>query len=350
MLLTLVNDNAGVLNLSRVQPYLDGADDGADEQTRDQSMDGQDQAFTDDPPLVQTDEPAVLPPSEGRRTAPGVRFEETFANPMGGNGEPWFGGGAGQVQGGMRLSDIVNIGSTTNVSAAGSGTTRLEAPVAAEQGHKAPVSIAAQQLLDFGSGFAAHQPWTTDGAQQQQQQPAPAEPKALAVPTKDDPAPAASDASTRARRFAAGLRDRDTDREWLDYSRTHSRAPSLTEHHAALALEDMALNRNVARGNSVVIGGGGGAGAGGSGDLLPGVGVGGGAPGAGDGAGREWTGMLDNPTMTAGGVIMPGTQPSWARRVHVSGLDALPPIGQAQPIITYFVSLKMGGIRSRRVS
>lgn len=352
MLLTLVNDNAGVLNLSRVQPYLDGADDGADEQPRDQSMDGQDQAFTDDPPLVQIDEPAVLPPSEGRRTAPGVRFEETFANPMGGNGEPWFGGGAGQVQGGMRLSDIVNIGSTTNVSAAGSGTTRLEAPVAAEQqGHKAPVSIAAQQLLDFGSGYAAHQPWTTDGAQPQQP-PAPAEPKALAVPTKDEPAHATSDASTRARRFAAGLRDRDTDREWLDYSRTHSRAPSLTEHHAALALEDMALNRNVARGNSVVIGGGGGggAGAGESGDLLPGVGVGGGAPGAGDGAGREWTGMLDNPTMTAGGVIMPGTQPSWARRVHVSGLDALPPIGQAQPIITYFVSHRVGGIRSRRVS
>lgn len=39
-----------------------------------------------------------------------------------------------------------------------------------------------------------------------------------------------------------------------------------------------------------------------------------------------------------GPAMMPGTQPSWARRVRVDGLEVLPPIGQAQPIITYFVS------------
>jgi hypothetical protein len=41
----------------------------------------------------------------------------------------------------------------------------------------------------------------------------------------------------------------------------------------------------------------------------------------------------------AGPAMMPGTQPSWAKRVRIDGLEVLPPIGQAQPIITYFVSL-----------
>ena len=40
-----------------------------------------------------------------------------------------------------------------------------------------------------------------------------------------------------------------------------------------------------------------------------------------------------------GPAMMPGTQPSWARRVRVDGLDVLPPITQAQPIVTYFVSV-----------
>jgi hypothetical protein len=298
MLLTLVNDNAGVLNLSRVQPYLEGADDNGDDQVRDQSMEGQEQTYAEDPPLVQIDEPAVLPPppegTQEKRT--GVRFEETFANS--GNDGGWFGDAAGQ--GGMRLSDIVNMGST-NVSA-GSSTTRLAGADASTE-QQAPVSIAAQQLLDFGNGYSSHPPWTSNT----HRQPEPKEP---------------NDPPSRAKKFADGLRQRDADPSWID-SRTHSRAPSLTEHHAALALEDMALNRNVARdtGNSI------------------GSDVG----GAGGGA-RAWHGMgMENPT-TGGPVVMPGTQPSWARRVHVSGLDKLPPIGQAQPIITYFVSVAWGSV------
>jgi hypothetical protein len=228
-----------------------------------------------------------------------------------GNDDAWF-ADAGQTHGGMRLSDIVNCGST-NISA-GSSTTRLDAGAdtsTGEQGNQqAPVSIAAQQLLEFGNGYAAHPPtWTS----------------ATSAPPRTEPT--SPPTTTRAaKRFSDGLRSRDIDHHHhgID-SRTHSRAPSLTEHHAALALEDMALNRNVTRdaGTSSVGGGGG--------DV-------GGASGRGERtAWQAGMGMLEG-TSSTGGVMMPGTQPSWARRVHVSGLDALPPIGQAQPIITYFVS------------
>lgn len=308
MLLTLVNDNAGVLNLSRVQPYLEGVDENGDEQMRDPSMDEQDQTFGDDPPLVQIQELPVPPVEAAQQRRTGVRFEETFANPAGtANDDAWF-TDAGQTHGGMRLSDIVNCGST-NISA-GSSTTRLEGgadTTAGEQGNQqAPVSIAAQQLLEFGNGYSAHPPaWTST---------------ASALTRTDNPEPTDPPASTRAKRFSDGLRSRDVASHGID-SRTHSRAPSLTEHHAALALEDMALNRNVARdaGTSVSDVGGGGA-----------------------GGARSWQGMGMLEGTSTGPVMMPGTQPSWARRVHVSGLDALPPIGQAQPIITYFVSSEFG--------
>ncbi|GHJ83653.1 hypothetical protein NliqN6_0055 [Naganishia liquefaciens] len=294
MLLTLINDNASVLNLSRVQPYLEGVDaeiDGDEEGGGDAASEG---------PFDEPDEGQAEPSGAGeqeKRT--GVRFEEsakaantTATGPAAittsSHRDPstWYADPGQTTPGGMRLANIVHAGTATSGGESSSfgGSNTMERPA---------TSAAAQQLLDFGSGYSAH-PWNGDN-------------HAAGRVGEEFSSHAKSRrqvvAERRTREGSSPGRDDDGVRP------PFSRAPSLTEHHAALALEDMALNRSVAR------------------DV---------GNGRHDGSvGGRSSSVPENASN--GPAMMPGTQPSWARRVRVDGLDVLPPITQAQPIVTYFM-------------
>lgn len=220
MLLTLINDNASVLNLSRVQPYLEGVD---------AEIDGDEEGGGDAASEVAFDEPEVglAVPSGEQEKRTGVRFEEsskagstttttdltTVATTSNRDIPPWYADPGQTTPGGMRLADIMH---------AGTAATSDKSPFGASAAIERPAtSVAAQQLLDFGSGYAAH-PWNGENS---------------SVRTGEDFA-----SHARARRHVSS--DRRT-REGSSSGREDesgarppvSRAPSLTEHHAALALE-----------------------------------------------------------------------------------------------------------------
>ncbi|KAJ9094996.1 hypothetical protein QFC21_005789 [Naganishia friedmannii] len=341
MLLTLINDNSNVLNLSRVQPYLEGVDgdgDGdndIDEQLQDiTQMDNGLSTEVDDsaklPTAIQS-ETAALPrvliddqtsqlnpnnerQEKGSSTERSVRFEDT-SDPMIGFSSRSDGWMTNNGQGGMRSADITHRSSNAEAGPstryeAETGYTTLgtersqqqnrpaNAPTEAEPAGR-PLASLAQQLIEKKSFGNNSHDWNSN--------------------TDSDPAYGRSrdasryrsSSSSRQSHFADGLRRHRSNsmQNSEDDSRpSMSRAPSLTEHHAALALEDMALNRNVARDGATSMGS----------------------------VRSSWQGISTLPVNTSGPAMMPGTQPSWARRVKVAGLEALPPIGQAQPIITYF--------------
>lgn len=234
MLLTLINDNAAVLNLSRVQPYLEGIDaeiegDGDDEPAGAGAGEGSEVAFDDgDPGMV-----GQSGQGEKQRVTTGVRFEDSgggvgsgAAAAMAGDREApaWYADPGQMTPGGMRLADMMHTGTTTTATGDKPFATSTERPT---------TSAAAQQLLDFGNGYAAH---TWNGGDIS---------SATTTTARTTTAAAGEDfgAHAQVRRRVSSERRRTRDgstplRDEADRSRPPiSRAPSLTEHHAALALE-----------------------------------------------------------------------------------------------------------------
>ncbi|KAJ9115412.1 hypothetical protein QFC22_005169 [Naganishia vaughanmartiniae] len=353
MLLTLINDNSNVLNLSRVQPYLDGVDGDGDGEgdTDDQLQDitQMDNGMSTEteisskvsvapqaetasfPQLLVNDQTSQLHSNnerqeKGASTDRSVRFQDT-SDPMArfsNRSDSWM---AGNGQGGMRLADITHR--PADAEAGPSSRFESEAkfptfesersqhqnrpangPMETEPAGRPPPNLA-QQLVEKNSYGNSSNEWHSNTDSD---------------PTygrSRDTSRYRSSPSSRQSHLADGLRRRRSNsmQNSEDDSRpSMSRAPSLTEHHAALALEDMALNRNVARDGATSMGS----------------------------VRSSWQGMGTLPANASGQGMMPGTQPSWARRVKVVGLEALPPIGQAQPIITYFTLANVGVTVSAR--
>lgn len=216
MLLTLINDNASVLNLSRVQPYLEGVD---------AEIDGDEEGGGDAASELAFDEPDVgqAEPSGEQEKRTGVRFEESSKAAMSmvpmatatvPNRDPssWYADPGQTTPGGMRLADIMHAGNTA---------TSDKSPFGASAAIERPTtSVAAQQLLDFGSGYAAH-PWNGESSSVRMGEDFASHARARRQVSSE----------RRTREGSSPGRDEDSARPPV------SRAPSLTEHHAALALE-----------------------------------------------------------------------------------------------------------------
>jgi hypothetical protein len=282
MLLTLINDNGGTLNLSRVQPDLDGGDD-----KWDASMDDpQDQTYHKDEIIVEKkDMPCETMDGQEKRT--GVRFEQTLVHASGSRSdEAWQGSTEIQVHGGTRPT-----------------------PTEARRINEGPGTVAAQQSSNTVNVYTPHRLWNSSRDDSHTQ----SRPTSRRSESNDFNFSSTRDMKLTSRPSSSSSKIGSH----VNDSRAPSHAPSLTDHDAALALEDMALNRNLSRD------------AGGGGIDS-------------SGGDRAWQGTDGLPENVSVGpvMIMPGTQPSWARRVHLTGLEVLPPVGQAQPIINYFVSLQ----------
>lgn len=281
MLLTLINDNGGTLNLSRVQPDLDGGDD-----KWDASMDEpQDQTYHKDEIIVEKKDMS-RDTIDGQEKRTGVRFEQTFAHASGSRSAGvWQASTEKQLHSGLR----------TNLN----GANRLA---------EGPRPIDVQHSSDAGTAYPPHRTWSSPHDDSHTH----SRPASRRSESNDFTFSSTRDMKLNSRPSSSSSKIGSHAND----SRAPSHAPSLTDHDAALALEDMALNRNLSRDT-----GGGGVDSG--------------------GAGRTWQGADGLPENVSMGpvMVMPGTQPSWARRVHVAGLEVLPPVGQAQPIINYFVSV-----------
>jgi hypothetical protein len=215
MLLTLINDNASVLNLSRVQPYLEGIDAEIDNDEEGGGDSGSDAGFDE------VDAGQAGPSGEQEKRT-GVRFEDSGAATMTAtttttapnrDAAPWYPDSIQTTPGGMRLADIMHTSNPSITDKSPFGTSH--------PADRPTTSAAAQQLLDFGNGYATH-PWNGG----------------------DDPSSRngeefSSHAKTR-RHVSSERRTRDGSEDGRDGEGSRppiSRAPSLTEHHAALALE-----------------------------------------------------------------------------------------------------------------
>jgi hypothetical protein len=217
MLLTLINDNASVLNLSRVQPYLEGIDAEIDNDEEGGGDAGSDAGFDE------VDAGQAGPSGEQEKRT-GVRFEDSSAATMTAttttapnrDAAPWYPDSIQTTPGGMRLADIMH---TSNPS------TNDKSPFGTSHPADRPTtSAAAQQLLDFGNGYATR-PWNGDD------------------PASRNGEEFSSHAKMR-RQVSSERRTRDGSEDGRDREGSRppiSRAPSLTEHHAALALEVRSL-------------------------------------------------------------------------------------------------------------
>lgn len=269
MLLTLVNDNAGILNLVRVQPYFEtGEDTSVDE--------AQDQTYQRDNMLGHEMEALRGTGMARQEKRIGVRFDETGGQFMGnGNGDMWQEHAERQMHQG------------------------IQTPLGELSRTKDKDTVALQHSLNVADASTPRQAWTS-----------PFEPSHPHPHLSSGRSDSNDFTFTSTRDMKLNSRPSSSSSRIDSHpnnSRAPSRAPSLTDHDAALALEDMALNRNLSRDAGGVVG-------------------------------------QPSPDKASLGINIPGTQPSWAKRIHVAGLEVLPPVAQAQPIINYFVSvLTFGG-------
>lgn len=246
----------------------------------------QDQTYQVDDVLVeQKDLPRETLDGQEKRT--GVRFEQTFAHTPGSKSDgAWQGNAEKQIHSGTR----------TNLPEA-------------RRVNEGPGTVAVQQSSDTGNVYTPHRPWNSP----HDDPTARTRPSSRHSESNDYAFSSTRDMKLNSRPSSSSSKIGSHPND----SRAPSHAPSLTDHDAALALEDMALNRNLSRDT-------------GGGGVDSGV------------KGRLWQGGDGLPENVSMGplMVMPGTQPSWARRVHVAGLEVLPPVPQAQPIINYFVSMQ----------
>ncbi|KAJ9102966.1 hypothetical protein QFC19_004523 [Naganishia cerealis] len=333
MLLTLINDNSNVLNLSRVQPYLEGTDGDGDGEGDDQLQDitqMEHDTEVDDSMKIQAtrqimeapalphvsinDQTSQLNPKDDRQDKRmgadrSVRFEDTLDRMTGlTNRSEWSADNGQQAHGGAHLADITHRSTEAGPSSSSryeheGGLPPASSTEMPQPHHRSdPISTENAQRTDKNSYGSNNNGWNSNTNPDQ------------STGRSYDASRYRSSSSSRQSHFTDGFRRHRSDSmqnsETDDTRPNMSRAPSLTEHHAALALEDMALNRNVTRDGATSMGS----------------------------ARSTWQGMNSLPESSTGPAMMPGTQPSWAKRVKVAGLEALPPIGQAQPIITYFMS------------